>query len=61
LPIYEKLAKELEPNTNLVLAKMDATENEIPNIVIPAYPTIKFYKRVDEKLKIISYYGDKTA
>ena len=43
-PIYEKIAKKLkEKNPKLLFAKIDATENEIKNIKITKYPTLKFY------------------
>ena len=44
LPKYEEAAKKLkEKNPKLVLAKMDATENEVESVHITGFPTIKFY------------------
>lgn len=43
-PGYEKLARKLKnKNPNLILAKMDSTENDIEDFPIKKYPTIKFY------------------
>jgi protein disulfide-isomerase A1 len=42
-PIYEQLAKNLSHNPNLIIAKMDATANEIENLLIEGFPTIKFW------------------
>ena len=43
-PNYEKLARKLKAkNPNLIMAKMDATENDIEYFPINKYPTIKFY------------------
>ena len=43
-PKYEKLARKLKKkNPNLLMAKMDATENDIEDFQITKYPTIKFY------------------
>ena len=44
LPEYEKAANKLkEKNPKLILAKIDATENEVEDISIYEFPTIKFY------------------
>ena len=43
-PKYEQLARKLkDKNPNLLMAKMDATENDIEDFPINKYPTIKFY------------------
>ena len=43
-PKYEKLARKLKAkNPKLLMAKMDATENDIEYYPINKYPTIKFY------------------
>ena len=61
-PKYEEVAKKLkEKNPKLVMAKIDATENEVENINISGFPTIKFYAG-DRKGKIpIDYDGDRTV
>lgn len=60
-PIYEDIAKKLkEKNPKLLLAKMDATENEVENIDVHSFPTIKFYPG-DKKYKSpIDYKGDRS-
>ena len=42
-PIYEAVAKKLANNKNIVLAKVDATANEVPGVSIKGYPTLKFF------------------
>jgi len=42
-PIYDELAKNLKHNTNLVIAKMDSTANEVESVSIQGFPTIKFW------------------
>ena len=43
-PKYESLARKLKnKNPKLLMAKMDATENDIEDFPINKYPTIKFY------------------
>ncbi|EGR32783.1 prolyl 4- beta polypeptide, putative [Ichthyophthirius multifiliis] len=51
-PIYEELARKLKDNSNLVLAKIDATNNEIAGIQINGYPSIKFYAKGKKKTPI---------
>ena len=62
IPEYEKVAKKLkEKNPKLILAKMDATENEYEGLEVMSFPTIKFFpgNRKDQKPK--NYSGDRTA
>jgi Thioredoxin len=42
-PIYDAVAKKLLVNPNIVLAKIDATANEIEGIPIQGFPTLKFF------------------
>lgn len=44
-PKYEELATELKDVKGLVIAKCDATANEIDGIQIQGFPTIKFFKK----------------
>ena len=60
LPEYEKAAKKIkEKNPKIVLAKMDATENEIENIRITGFPTIKFYPGNKKNNQPMDYSGDR--
>jgi len=42
-PIYEKFAEKVKSNPNLIVAKIDATANEVEGISIEGFPTIKFF------------------
>lgn len=44
-PIWDQLAADLKDVSGLVIAKMDATANEVDGVDIKGYPTIKFYPR----------------
>lgn len=60
-PIWEELATKLAANDNIVIAKMDGTENDIPvgtNIDIQGFPTLKLIKA--ETNEIIDYQGDRS-
>jgi protein disulfide-isomerase A1 len=48
-PIYDEVAKNLSHNTNLIIAKMDATTNEVEAVSIQGFPTIKFWPANDKK------------
>jgi protein disulfide-isomerase A1 len=70
-PVYEELAKKYQNNPNVVIAKMDATTNEIENISIQGFPTIKFWpannkinpidfneeRNIESFIKFISVHG----
>jgi len=44
-PKYDEAAKKVAHlSDKLTLAKIDATENEIPGITIQGFPTLKFFK-----------------
>jgi protein disulfide-isomerase A1 len=57
-PIYESLAARLKENTNIVIAKMDATANEVESVMIEGFPTIKFYPS-NNKESPIDYEGER--
>lgn len=56
-PIWEQLASEFAGVNDLVIAKMDATANEVENFKVSGYPTIKFFSK-DNK-KGIDYEGER--
>jgi len=62
-PVYLKMAQELEAEgaTDLVIAKMDATANEVDveGVAVQGFPTIYFFKGSD-KQKPVKYGGGRT-
>lgn len=40
---------------------MDATENEIPDLMIRSYPTIKFFKKGKEIIDVVDFKEEKTV
>ncbi|KAI4493164.1 hypothetical protein M0802_009581 [Mischocyttarus mexicanus] len=44
-PIYDELAEKYDSNDTVVIAKMDATANELPDLKIINYPTIILFKK----------------
>ena len=62
LPKYEEVAKTLkDKNTNLLLTKINAIENEIESIDDYGFPKIKFYPGNKKDKPPIDYNGDKSV
>jgi protein disulfide-isomerase A1 len=62
LPVFEEAAKELfEVNGNIKFMKMDATENEVPELMIRSYPTMKFFKKGKEIIDVVDFKEEKTV
>lgn len=57
-PIYDKLGSHFEDRGDVVVAKMDSTANELEDIKIQGFPTIKLFKKGDNK--VIDYNGERT-
>ena len=61
-PKYEEVAKKLkEKNPKLVLAKIDATENEVESVNISGFPTVKFYPGNKKDKAPLDYNGDRSV
>jgi protein disulfide-isomerase A1 len=59
-PEWDKLAADLKDVSGLVIAKMDATANEVDGVDIRGYPTLKFYPR-GKKSSPVDYDGNRDA
>ncbi len=58
-PIYAAVATKLKDVKEIVIAKMDATANEVEGLAVSGFPTIKFYQR-GRKNSPMDYSGDRT-
>mmetsp|Transcript_14501 Transcript_14501/g.31028 ORF Transcript_14501/g.31028 Transcript_14501/m.31028 type:complete len:488 (-) Transcript_14501:250-1713(-) len=60
-PIWNEVAKHYESTPSLVLAKMDATANDVSNkaYVVKGFPTL-YFKQAGEGGEIIPYQGDRS-
>lgn len=58
-PIYVELAEKYKDNKKLLIAEFDATENEVEDVSITGFPTIKFWP-AGKKDKPIDYDEDRT-
>ncbi|CAF3407521.1 unnamed protein product [Rotaria sp. Silwood1] len=57
-PIYEQLGEKYKDNVDVVIAKMDATANELEDIKIQSFPTIKLFPKDSDE--VIDYQGERT-
>jgi protein disulfide-isomerase A1 len=58
-PHYDQAAKLLANNPNILLAKVDSTENEVAGVDIQGFPTLKFWGK--DKSAPIEYNGGRDA
>jgi protein disulfide-isomerase A1 len=57
-PIYDELGEKFKEREDIVIAKMDSTTNELEHTRIDSFPTIKLFKKGDNK--VIDYNGERT-
>jgi len=77
IPIYEQLGEKYKDNSNVIVAKIDSTANEVEHIKVERFPTIKYvrekkisfgicniiYLRLFPKDsdEVIDYFGERTV
>ncbi|GFS13875.1 protein disulfide-isomerase [Elysia marginata] len=57
-PIWDDLGKAYESNDKIVIAKMDSTANEVEEVKIQSFPTLKYFPAGSDE--IIDYNGERT-
>jgi len=58
VPTWDKLGEKFADSEDIVIAKMDSTANELEDIKIQGFPTIKLFKKGDNK--VVDYNGERT-
>lgn len=57
-PTWDKLAEKYADHPSIVVAKMDSTANELEDVKVQGFPTIKLFQK--ETNKVIDYNGERT-
>lgn len=57
-PIWDKLGEKYSDHESIVIAKMDATLNELADVKVQSFPTIKYFPAGSKK--VVDYTGDRT-
>lgn len=57
-PIFDQLGEKFKDSETIVIAKMDATANELEHTKIQSFPTLKLYKKGDNA--VIDFNGERT-
>merc|ERR1711913_202600 len=58
VPIWDKLGEKYKDHANIVIAKMDSTANELEEVKVQGFPTIKLIKAGDNS--IVDFDGERT-
>jgi protein disulfide-isomerase A1 len=58
VPTWDKLGEKFADHENIIIAKMDSTANEVEDVKIQSFPTIKFFPAGSDK--VVDYTGDRT-
>jgi len=57
-PIWDELGEKFKDNKDVVIAKMDSTANEIEDVKVQSFPTIKYFPKGSDE--VIDFNGERT-
>lgn len=52
-PTWEKLADHFKDDSDVIIAKMDSTKNEVDEVQIQGFPTLVFFPKGSDEVKFI--------
>jgi len=58
VPVWDKLGEKYADSASVVIAKMDSTANELEEVKVQGFPTIKLFKKGTNE--IVDYNGERT-
>jgi len=57
-PVWDELGEKFKDNKEVVIAKMDSTVNELEDVKVQSFPTIKYFPKDSDE--VIDYNGERT-
>ncbi|CAH8862753.1 unnamed protein product [Trichobilharzia szidati] len=57
-PTWEELAEAFKNSDDIIIAKMDSTVNEVEDLKVTSFPTLKYYPKNSDE--VIDYTGDRS-